>query len=88
MLRARTGLKLPHTQKRAMYLVASSGVRLPALTQSVIFRAKVVEIMPCPHIVLSRIVSPSGNFSVMPRKPTSGLDELTLRCRRRTEETS
>ena len=67
---ARAGLYTPHEQKRAIYVTACSGVRRPSLTQSIIFLARLVLIMPCPHMVLSDSTCVFGSFSVLPSNPS------------------
>ena len=53
-----------------MYAEASCGVRLPSLTQSIIFFANEVLTMPWPHIVESVITCEFGSFSVFPSNPS------------------
>src|SRR5439155_1779225 len=67
---ARTGLKPPHEQKRAIYVTASEGVRRPSLTQSILFFARLCETIPCPHMVVSFSNCVLGSFSVLPSTPS------------------
>ena len=60
---ARDGLKIPQEQKRARYVTASSGVRRPSFTQSIIFFPMLLEIMPWPHMVVSASIWVFGSFS-------------------------
>jgi hypothetical protein len=46
MRAARRGLNAPQLQNRQRYSLACSGERRPALTQSIIFLAKLEEIIP------------------------------------------
>src|SRR5437773_5511037 len=66
---ARAGLKIPQEQKRDRYTQACSGARRPSLTQSIILRAKVNEIMPWPHMVESSSTRRSARRSVFPMNP-------------------
>jgi len=70
-------LKTPQTQNRAAERAASAGVRRPSLTQSIIFFAKLAEIIPWPHIVESSNTGRSGRRSICPRKPS----EYSTLCR-------
>lgn len=66
---ALTGLKAPHSQHLAMILAAFLGVSLRSFTYSIIFRMRLKETMPWPHIELNSKISLSGKRSFDPQNP-------------------